>query len=80
MIYAKTQLDRIPLQSAQLHNSWGIDLTFQIFRFVYFQSDDEIDDNEDDVDDLEDVEEEEEEKEDQVDISSHMFAFPIRCC
>ena len=43
---------------------------------MYFQSDDEIDDNEDDVDDVE----EEEEKEDQDDISSHMFAFPIRCC
>ena len=54
-------------------------MTFQIFRFVYFQSDDEIDDNEDDVDDVDDVEEEEE-KEDQDDISSHMFAFPIRCC
>ena len=51
-------------------------MTFQILRFVYLQSDDEIDDNEDDVDDVE----EEKEKEDQDDISSHMFAFPIRCC
>ena len=54
-------------------------MTFQIFRFVYFQSDDEFDDNEDDVDDVDTVKEEEE-KEDQDDISSHMFAFPIRCC
>ena len=46
---------------------------------MYFQSDDEIDDNEDDVDDVDTVKEEEE-KEDQDDISSHMFAFPIRCC
>ena len=73
---AKTQLDRKPLQSAQLHNSWGIDLTFHL-RFLYFQSDDEIDDNEDVAGDVDDVEEEEE-KEDQDDISSHMFAFPIR--
>ena len=50
-------------------------MTFHL-RFVCFQSDDEIDDNEDDVDDVE----EEKEKEDQDDISSHMFAFPIRCC
>ena len=54
-------------------------MTFQIFRFVYFQSDDEFDDNEDDVDDVDTVKEEEE-KEDQDDISSPMFAFPIRCC
>ena len=64
MTYAKTQLDRIPVQSAQLHNSWGIDLTFHL-RFLYFQSDDEIDDNEDVAGDVDDVEEEEEEQEDE---------------
>ena len=51
-------------------------MTFHL-RFLYFQSDVEIDDNEDVAGDVDDVEEEEE-KEDQDDISSHMFAFPIR--